>query len=305
MDKIFHPPSVRALQVLSLVAESDNFTDAADKLHLTQSAVSRKIQQLESHYGVPLFVRSSRSVQLTEQGKAVLEVARKILKDLQVLDEQISPRDRPFRIRIFVSLAVRWLLPRLTDFYAQYPDLSLSIETVATEVVDPTDNCDAYILYLPEPREDPTPASPSFLTLFDEVLVPVCAPRSVNGKPLPRSLEDLAQHTLIHGSTGQHEWTTWLKAQDGPSAKHYKHITFNLDELAMNAAARGLGIAMTDLTLAQESINRGDLVVPFGMPLKTSGTYVLWLQTAGALHPGRQRILQWFAQQEAGTAGKP
>jgi LysR family transcriptional regulator, glycine cleavage system transcriptional activator len=57
------------------------------------------------------------------------------------------------------------------------------------------------------------------------------------------------------------------------------------------------------LTLAQESINRGDLVVPFGKPLKTKGVYVLWLQTAGALHPGRQRILQWFAEQEAAMPG--
>jgi LysR family glycine cleavage system transcriptional activator len=304
MDKIFGPPSVGALQALSLVAESDNFTEAADKLHLTQSAVSRKIQQLESHYGVPLFVRSSRSVQLTEQGKAVLEVARKILKDLQVLDEQISPRDRPFRIRIFVSLAVRWLLPRLTDFYAQHPDLSLSIETVATEVVDPSGNCDAYILYLPEPREDPSPQSPTFLTLFEEILVPVCAPVAVNNMPPPKTLEALAQHTLIHGSTGQHEWTLWLKANGGPAARKYKHITFNLDELAMNAAARGLGVAMTDFSLAQESISRGELVVPFGTPLKTTGAYVLWLQTAGAVHPGRQRILQWFAQQGAGMPGK-
>jgi LysR family transcriptional regulator, glycine cleavage system transcriptional activator len=53
-------------------------------------------------------------------------------------------------------------MPRLTGFYAQYPDLSLSIETVATELVDPTGNCDTYILYLPEPPDGPT-----FITLFD------------------------------------------------------------------------------------------------------------------------------------------
>jgi LysR family glycine cleavage system transcriptional activator len=298
MDKLYRPPSIGALLALSLVAESDNFTEAAEKLHLTQSAVSRKIQQLESHYGVPLFARNSRSVQLTEHGEAVLEVARKILRELQMLDERISPRDRPFRIRIFVSLAVRWLLPRLTRFYAQHPDLSLSIETVATELVDPSGNCDAYILYLPEPPDDP-----AFITLFDEVLVPVCAPVAVNDKPLPTSLEELAQYTLIHGSTGQHEWATWLKAHGGSAARNYKHITFNLDELAMNAAARGLGVAMTDLTLAQESINRGDLVIPFGTPLKTKGVYVLWLQTAGALHPARQRILRWLAEQEIGREG--
>jgi len=299
MDKLYRPPSVLAMQALSQVAEVGNFTEAAQKLHLTQSAVSRKIQQLESHYGVPLFVRSSRNVQLTEQGEAVLEVARKVLRELQMLDERITPRDRPFRIRIHVSLAVRWLLPRLTDFYAQCPGLSLSIETVATELVNSSGDCDAYILYRPEAPEDS-----AFLTLFEEVLVPVCAPSSVTGRPIPTSLVELTQHPLIHGSTGQHEWTAWLQGQGELSAEDYKHITFNLDELAIDAAARGLGVAMTDLTLAQESINRGNLVVPFGTPLKTMGVYTLWLQTAGALHPGRQRILQWFTQQSAGDIGK-
>lgn len=298
MDKLYRPPSILAMQALSLVAEAGNFTEAAQKLHLTQSAVSRKIQQLESHYGVPLFIRSSRNVQLTAQGEAVLETARKVLRELQMLDERITPRERPFRIRIFVSLAVRWLLPRLTDFYARHPDLSLSIETVATELVEPSGDCDAYILYRPE-----LPAEPTFHTLFEEILVPVCAPSSVNGKPAPQSLAELAQFPLIHGSTGQHEWTAWLQANGALSAKDYKHLTFNLDELAMDAAARGLGVAMTDLTLAQDLINRGALIIPFGTPLPTHGVYTLWLQSNGALHPARQRILQWFAQQSAGDAG--
>jgi LysR family glycine cleavage system transcriptional activator len=296
MDKLYRPPSLQALQALALVAESSSFTEVADKLHLTQSAVSRKIQQLESHYGAPLLVRNSRNMQLTEHGKAVLEVARKVLGELRALDEQLTRRDRPFRIRIFVSLAVRWLLPRMLDFYAQCPDLSLSIETVATEVVEASGECDAYILYLPE-----MPNDPAFLTLFEEFLVPVCASSAVNGKPPPTSLAELAEHTLIHGSTGHHEWTAWLQANGESVTNGYKHITFNLDELAMDAASRGLGVAMTDLTLAQDAINRGNLIVPFGTPLKTTGVYVLWLQTAGALHPARERILQWFAQHSVRT----
>jgi LysR family transcriptional regulator, glycine cleavage system transcriptional activator len=302
MDKLYRPPSLQALQALVLVAESASFTEVADKLHLTQSAVSRKIQQLESHYGAPLLVRNSRSMQLTEHGKAVLDVARKVLGELRALSEQLTRRDRPFRIRVFVSVAVRWLLPRMIDFYAQCPDLSLSIETVATEMVEPTGECDAYLLYLPEMRQDP-----SFLTLFEELLVPVCAPSLADGKAPPTTLEELGQHALIHGSTGHHEWTRWLQAQGKPDDPTYRHMTFNLDELAMDAASRGLGVAMTDLTLAQEAISSGKLIVPFGSPLRTTGVYVLWLQTAGALHPARQRILQWFAEQAAGdtreTAG--
>jgi LysR family glycine cleavage system transcriptional activator len=298
MDKLFRPPSLQALQALVLAADSASFTEVADKLHLTQSAVSRKIQQLESHYGVPLFVRNSRAMQLTEHGKAVLEVARKVFGDLRTLSERIAPREGPFRIRIHVSLAVRWLLPRLTDFYAEHPDLALSIETVASESVDPSGACDACILYLAD-----MPNDRAFVPLFDEYLVPVCAPASVNGRRPPTSLDELAPYTLIHGSTGHYEWTTWLQAQGEPDAVRYKHITFNLDELAMDAAARGLGVAMTDLTLARETIGRGDLIVPFGPELKTGGGYALWLQTAETFHPAQQRILQWFTRQSTRKAG--
>lgn len=299
MDKLFRPPSLQALQALVLAADSSSFTEVADKLHLTQSAVSRKIQQLESHYGVPLFVRNSRAMQLTEHGKAVLEVARNVLGDLCTLGERIAPRDGPFRIRIHVSLAVRWLLPRLTDFYAEHPDLSLSIETVATQSVDPSGECDACILYLARMPDDR-----AFVPLFDEYLVPVCAPDSVNGLRPPASLDELGPYTLIHGSTGHHEWTTWLEAQGESDVVRYKHITFNLDELAMDAAARGLGVAMADLTLAQEMIGRGALIVPFGPKLKTEGGYALWLQAAEAFHPAQQRVLRWFAGQSAADAGK-
>jgi LysR family transcriptional regulator, glycine cleavage system transcriptional activator len=239
-------------------------------------------------------------MRLTEQGEAVLEVARKLFKELQMLEDRISPRDRPFRIRIFVSLAVRWLLPRLTDFYSEHPDLSLSIETSSTELLQPSDDCDACILYLPEAPTVVASEPPQFLALFEEVLVPLCAPRAFYNKPLPRSFTELAHHTLIHGSTAQREWSIWLKANKVEAVVNCKHMIFNLHDLAMNAAARGLGITMADQTLAQESIDRGRLVVPFGKPLRTGGVYVLWLQNEGVLHPDRERILRWFDRQNAG-----
>jgi LysR family transcriptional regulator, glycine cleavage system transcriptional activator len=289
MDKLFRVPSLHALQAFAEVAQSGNFTEAAAKLCLTQSAVSRKIQQLENFYGVALLIRSSRSAALTAEGKEVLETALKLMAELQDLDKRLAPRDAPFRIRIHVSLAVRWLLPRLTDFYARHPDLALSIETVATQQVDPSGDCDACILYLLQP-----PADQAHQVLFEEFLVPVCAPTSVNGKPPPASIDELSNYPLIHGSTGQQEWAAWLKAHDREPARDCKHITFNLDELALDAATRGLGIAMTDRTLAQELINRGDLIIPFGPALKTSGAYTLWLQPTSALHPARELIVDWF-----------
>ena len=169
MDKLRHVPSMQGLQALVAVSDSGSFTQAAQTLCLTQSAVSRQVQQLESHFGVALFTRTSRRLQLTAEGEQVLIYARSILAQLKALEDRISPHKRPFRIRLHVSLAVRWLLPKLSDFYRLHPDISLAIETVATEVVEPAGDSDAYIQYLPTPPSDPTS-----LTLFPEKLSPVC-----------------------------------------------------------------------------------------------------------------------------------
>ena len=92
MDKIFRVPSLQALQALIHVADSSSFTEAARQLHLTQSAISRQVQQLEEHYGVALFDRTSRKVALTEQGRigrsqgcpAVRpEIARRVIDKLK------------------------------------------------------------------------------------------------------------------------------------------------------------------------------------------------------------------------------
>jgi LysR family glycine cleavage system transcriptional activator len=288
MDKVRHVPSLQGLQALVAVSDSGSFTQAAQVLCLTQSAVSRQIQQLESHFGMPLLARTSRSLRVTAEGEQVLASARTILAQLKTLEDRISPNKRPFRIRLHVSLAVRWLLPRLSDFYRLHPDTSLAIETVATEVVEPASDSDAYIQYLPKPPNDS-----ACLTLFEEQLVPVCAP----GLGAMATMEDLLRQTLLHRSVDKHDWRVWLAAHSAGTLDDYRHIPFNLDELALDAAARGLGVAMTDLTLACESIDRGILVVPLGQPLATGGVYALCLQPMGASHPGSDVVMEWFGRQ--------
>ncbi len=294
METVRRVPALPALTALAHVAETRSFTEAAARLHLTQSAVSRQIQQLEEHYGVALFERSSRQVSLTPQGEQVLAVAQRILGELAALERALKPAnpERPFRIRIFVSLAVRWLLPRLTSFYAAHPRLALSIETVGGEAVDTDGDCDAYVLYLRDGLDDR-----ALLPLFDEFLIPVCAPALASGLAPPRSVGELAAHPLIHGSPSRFEWTTWLQAHGEAVGQGFQHVQFNLDDLALDAASRGLGVAVSDQVLAQDALTRGSLVVPFGEPLKTGGVYALWLSEQGAGHPARDVILEWFEGQ--------
>lgn len=294
MDKMLRVPSLQALQSLVRVADTNNFTEAARQLHLTQSAISRQVQQLEEHYQTALFERTSRKVALTAHGREVYAVAREMLKSLQTLEQRLAPAplDRPFRIRVFVSLAVRWLLPRLSSFYAINPGLCLSIETVSGEAVDPGGDCDAYVLYLPDGLDE----RPLTL-LFEEYLIPVCAPTLSDGRTPPRGLDELEQHALIHGSTSRHEWSVWLQAQQDKAERSFKHLMFNLDDLALDAAGRGLGVAMTDRMLAHDALLRGDLIVPFGEELRTGAVYALWLRDSGVAHPACRAVLSWFEEQ--------
>lgn len=296
MDKLLRLPPFQALQALVQVARTGSFTEAARALHLTQSAISRQIQQLEEHYGQALFERTSRKTLLTAAGHEVRAVASSVLEQMSALDARLAPvpLERPFRIRIFVSLAIRWLLPRLGTFYSANPGLCLSIESVGGEVVDDGGDCDAYVLYLP--KGDERQAWP-LTALFDEYLLPVCAPTLNYGGPLPSSVAEMRGHALVHGSPGRTEWMQWLQAHGETAPGDINHILFNLDDLALDAATRGLGIAVTDRILAHDALVRGDLVVPFGTAQPTGARYALWLRDSGAAHPGCAAVLRWFEQQ--------
>nr|WP_244160982.1 LysR substrate-binding domain-containing protein [Pseudomonas delhiensis] len=109
---------------------------------------------------------------------------------------------------------------------------------------------------------------------------------------------------MVARVAGRHEWTLWLQAQQDRAERSYKHILLNLDDLALDAAARGLGVAMTDKVLAHDALARGDLVVPFGEALRTGGVYALWLRDSGAKHPACQAVLNWFEEQLEQTTGQ-
>lgn len=133
--------------------------------------------------------------------------------------------------------------------------------------------------------------------MFEEFLIPVCAPTLSDGRKPPRGLDELEQHALIHGSTSRHEWTVWLQAQQDKAERSFKHLMFNLDDLALDAAGRGLGVAMTDRMLAHDALLRGDLMVPFGEALRTGAVYALWLRDSGVAHPACRAVLSWFEEQ--------
>ncbi|MFN7945290.1 MAG: LysR family transcriptional regulator [Blastocatellia bacterium] len=126
------------LRTFRVVAETLNFTRAAERLNLTQSAVSHQIKALEEELGEPLFIRARRAVKLSQAGKTALEYAERILDDAEALRESVAGRERSPAGRVRAAAAtqafVHLFVPLFESFMRAHPGIELSFRTtVSTE----------------------------------------------------------------------------------------------------------------------------------------------------------------------------
>jgi len=122
----------RQLEYVVAVVETGSFTAAAERCHTAQSALSHQMAQLERHLGVRLFDRNSRSVRLTDAGRALLPVARRVLADMSAVRAELRCADGlvrgPLRIGATqTAVRVLNLVQLLGDYGKEYPDVELSV----------------------------------------------------------------------------------------------------------------------------------------------------------------------------------
>ncbi|MBY0293050.1 MAG: LysR family transcriptional regulator [Alphaproteobacteria bacterium] len=119
------------LRVFYNVAESGNFTRAASRLQISQSAISRQISTLEDRIGMPLFHRHARGLILTEQGELLFRTAREVFSELAMVQARITENMKTsqgsLKIAVTIGFGTAWVAPRLHQFLAQYPETHLTL----------------------------------------------------------------------------------------------------------------------------------------------------------------------------------
>jgi DNA-binding transcriptional LysR family regulator len=125
------------LRTFRVVAETLNFTRAAERLNLTQSAVSHQIKALEQELGEPLFIRAKRGVKVSEAGKVVLDHARRILDEADALRERLSGRGGAAptgRVRAAAATQafVHLFVPLFEAFMRSHPGIEVSFRTTVS-----------------------------------------------------------------------------------------------------------------------------------------------------------------------------
>jgi LysR family transcriptional regulator, glycine cleavage system transcriptional activator len=261
--------SLPALGCFRAASEFESFSKAAESLNLTHGAVSRAVRLLEDDLGTPLFERRNRAVFLTDVGRRMALAVSQGLGQIEETAQSIREEQGslPVTVSCEPTLMMRWLIPRMPEFHARYPDIDIRLTAGGGPVVLGT-GTDLAIR-----RNDfHWPDTYTTQHLFDEKIGPVCRPDTANiwfsGGKIAMSA------TLLHTRTRLDAWDTWRKLsgheRHSGAAQIFEHFYFSLQ-----AAIAGLGVAIGPWHLVRDDLQTGLLVAPNGFIADETGYYLL------------------------------
>jgi LysR family glycine cleavage system transcriptional activator len=259
-------PPLPTLRTFEAVARKGSFTRAAEDLAITQGAVSHQIRALEEFLGATLFHRLNPGIELTAEGRMLLESVRTGMDlILRASDRIRSPRQvGVLTVAAPGAFAMWWLVPRLGRFAARHPQIEIRIATMDYREPDfERDGLDAAIVLRPSGRD----LRRNELLLLRERIFPVCSPGFMTGdKPL-RAPTDLARHTFIEEDSepdSPFNWEFWLRRLNVPHERPISRLRFTHYGVALSAAIDGLGVALGRSPMVDVELSAGRLVRPFG-----------------------------------------
>lgn len=268
-------PPLNALRHFEAVARLGSFAAAAIDLHVTHWAVGKQIRLLEDWFGVPLFERRARGVVPTDEGAALLNdvkgaFARLSTSVTRLRHEPVTRRiTGVVRVNTLASFALCWLIPRLADFQARYPDIDVRLSTTSRKLRYVGDAFDIGVRSGPEDA-----AGLISTTLMPDVRLPACSPRLLQSYPIG-TVADLQNHTLLHSTSTRTAWPDWLREAGRPGLQVARHLHFDHVYLQLGAATEGLGVTLASLPLVERDIATGRLVVPIAGPVWRGPDYTL------------------------------
>lgn len=277
-----------------------SFTRAGAELFLTQSAVSRQIQQLEESIGAPLFERRHRALALTEAGRILQRAVDDSLERLR--DAAARVRATTARQQVAVTctpgFASFWLIPRLTRFTAAHPHVDVRISATLDLVDLDRGSIDLAVRFVPSTEG----AGP---LLFEEEVQPMCSPLLLRERERPlRTPADLAQHTLLtmdmhDGSSLTMDWEPWLKLMGLPGVRMAHTIHYTRYVEAVEAAVAGQGIVIGRLPLLADLVRQKKLVAPFRSPAASRRGYFLTLAPRAMHNADARAFADWLLAEAA------
>ena len=280
-------PPLSALRAFEAVARLGSVVKAAESLNVTHSAISHQLRALEDFLGLSLFLRTGKRLQLSEEGRIYALRIRGALADMQEATQRVLTRPKPNDIVIGVvpSFALNWLLPRLPDFKAQFPQYTVSLR--AGLGFDDNGLLDMAIRMGAGGWD-----GMQQVHLMDDQLLLVASPHY---QPRPKSPNDVKTATIIQNPAIP--WASWCQAAGLADWRPTPSYSYNDSNLELEAARLGHGLALTRSSLLETHFANGTLIqitdvsVPYAYPY-----WLVWPERSGNSHKIAD-FTAWISQQ--------
>lgn len=255
-------PPLKSLQAFEAASRLGSFNAAAEELHLTPSAVSHRVRELEEHLGLQLFERMHRAVVLTDVGQRYARDIADAFGRIEAATQGVSRKGRTDLLTVHTvpSFAALWLMPRIARFNDAHADIDVRIHASVGTIDLEAGVVDVDIRY---GQTKPQTSVESEL-LPPETIVALCSPALRDGPPPIRRPADLARQTLIHGEINLYTWSDWQRDHPRVNLRLDRGPRFDRTFMSISAAVDGLGVCLESLLLAARELQAGRLVLPFG-----------------------------------------
>lgn len=286
---------IELMDIFVQVTECKSFTRAADRLQIHRPAVSKAIQQLERELGVKLLQRTTRKLNLTEEGDAFYQRAKVLLHEMRDLvatySTSLPPRGR-LRLDMPLTLAHNMLIPALGDFQARYPDIELVL-TASDRKKDLISEGIDCVVRLGELRDS------SFIArrLGSVSMVTCAAPAYLQRCGIPQTLDDLAQHRAVNFFNEQsRDLMDWQFVVGGETVRCRldSAITVDNSDIFLSSALAGLGLIQGVGIALEPHLRSGALVaVLTDVPPAPKAVSVMYPDRH--LAPKVRAFIDWFS----------
>jgi DNA-binding transcriptional LysR family regulator len=291
---------LKAFHIFNIAAESSSFSEAADKLCVTHGAVSKQIKTLENFLSLNLFHRQGRNVHLTHEGRLLKNYTTQAFQTLNSgVQELTQQKNQCLEISCEPTLTMRWLMPRMSDFYDNNPNTDVRLSTAGGPVILGSSG-----LSLAIRREDfELTQDYKKTSLVDEWVGPVFSPYYWQ-----QIKHDFSLVKLIHSETRPNAWLNWHnksanklnylsnKTSGKSSLLNNPSQTFAHFYFCYQAVIDGLGSAIGSYPLVADDIKRGNLIAPFGFGL-SGHSYILLSQNVKANNSLEEKFILWVQSQ--------
>ena len=290
-------PSPAALRTFEAAARLGSFKAAAAELSVTPTAVSHQIRTLEEHLGIPLFIRRTRAVALTESGQRLSEAVHQAFQRITIALEEVAATETVLSVSTTPAFAALWLVPRLRRFEERHPGFRVQLVTSTLPTDLERDRLvDVAIRY----GTGPYPNLHA-LPLADERFGAYATPDYI------RTLEQWEDVELVETAWQQSgfddvSWDAWLAAAELPRPTKSKPRRFEQEHYVVQAGLASQGLVLASSLLMSDLVARGWLE-PYRPDIQLAGRRYTALATARRAELRKvSSFLEWLGEEASGNA---